>query len=159
MLVNPAGTRADVVVGSTQRFGVPMGWGGPHAGYLATRDEFKRQMPGRLVGVTVDAGVAAGSVDDPGRHVDHARIQDGHTASVLRTRGFRLIIENMLHSSTQHEVLAAVFQVRDVESGKPALNVLLWQRGMDPERGKWSLPGGQLGDDEDLSRSVRRQLA
>ncbi len=46
---------ADVVVGSAQRFGVPMGYGGPHAGYLATKDDFKRTMPGRLVGVTVDA--------------------------------------------------------------------------------------------------------
>jgi glycine dehydrogenase len=46
---------ADVAVGSAQRFGVPMGFGGPHAGYLATRDELKRSMPGRLVGVTVDA--------------------------------------------------------------------------------------------------------
>jgi hypothetical protein len=46
---------ADVAVGNTQRFGVPMGFGGPHAGYMATRDELKRNMPGRLVGVTVDA--------------------------------------------------------------------------------------------------------
>ena len=47
---------ADVAVGSAQRFGVPMGFGGPHAAYFAVRDELKRSMPGRLVGVTVDAG-------------------------------------------------------------------------------------------------------
>ncbi|MEO5692791.1 MAG: aminomethyl-transferring glycine dehydrogenase [Usitatibacter sp.] len=46
---------ADVAVGSAQRFGVPMGFGGPHAGYMAVRDSLKRSMPGRLVGVTVDS--------------------------------------------------------------------------------------------------------
>jgi glycine dehydrogenase len=54
LLKPPGEWGADVVVGSAQRFGVPMGFGGPHAGYLATRDELKRSMPGRLVGVTVD---------------------------------------------------------------------------------------------------------
>lgn len=65
----------------------------------------------------------------------------------------------MTHTSTEHEVLAVVFQVRAIASGKPDLDVLLWQRALAPERGKWSLPGGRLGPDEDLSTSVRRQLA
>jgi glycine dehydrogenase len=54
LLTPPGEWDADIVVGTTQRFGMPMGAGGPHAAYLACRDEFKRSMPGRLVGVSVD---------------------------------------------------------------------------------------------------------
>jgi 8-oxo-dGTP diphosphatase len=53
-----------------------------------------------------------------------------------------------------HEVLAAVLQVRDGQ-----LQVLLWQRGIEPDAGRWALPGGRLGDSEDVQASVLRQLA
>jgi 8-oxo-dGTP diphosphatase len=59
-----------------------------------------------------------------------------------------------LVTAVEHEVLCAVLQVRD-----SSLQVLLWRRGQEPDAGRWSLPGGRLGADEDIATSIRRQLA
>ena len=54
-LAPPSSWGCDIAVGSAQRFGVPMGFGGPHAGFLSTSDKYSRKMPGRIIGVTIDS--------------------------------------------------------------------------------------------------------
>lgn len=65
----------------------------------------------------------------------------------------------MVYTSTAHEVLTVVFQVGGLDQRRPRLNVLLWERAREPQSGRWSLPGGLLRNDEDVTASARRQLA
>ena len=86
LLASPGDAGADVAVGTSQRFGVPLGYGGPHAGYMAVRSGLERAIPGRLVGVSVDADLLRRQLRLPAK---------GHNEAIMiltRVRGNQVAI-------------------------------------------------------------------
>src|SRR5690606_26520131 len=119
LLEAPGTWGADVVVGTTQRFGVPMGFGGPHAGYLAVREGLQRQLPGRLVGVSKDAdGLRAIAARVHG----HAR----RLAAALADVGLEVVSDRFFDTVTVRTDAAEAFVAAAL-----ARNITLWRAADD----------------------------